>query len=37
VIQASAASKIDGIVAPETRQALMDELGKQSAPPSTSA
>jgi len=34
--QASATIKIDGIVGPETRQALMDELGKQSASASAS-
>ena len=32
-LQAHASIKIDGIVGPETRQALVDELGAQSADP----
>lgn len=35
--QASASIKIDGIVGPETRQALVDELGKQAASPASNA
>lgn len=31
--QAAASIKIDGIVGPDTRQALVDELAKQSADP----
>lgn len=34
--QASVTIKIDGIVGPETRQALMDALGKQSEPTANS-
>lgn len=36
-LQASATISIDAIVGPETREAPMDELGKQSAPPGASA
>ena len=35
--QASASIKIDGIVGPETRQALVDELGTKADVPSASA
>lgn len=31
--QAAASIRIDGIVGPETRQALVDELAKQAEPP----